>query len=151
LGLTDAELSLLLTDDDEIRELNAQFRQLDAPTDVLSFPLEDHVPTDGTWTGPLGDVVISLQTAARQAEAAEHQTRLAQTPGAAVADATAPPPDWSLDDETLFLLVHGVLHLLGHDHAEPDEEALMRREERRLFEAITTRRTPRRTSRPRHA
>ena len=99
------ELSMLLTDDGGIQPLNAQWRGKDQPTDVLSFPLDE---------GPvLGDVVISLETAARRVQG-----------------------DWTLDDELLFLLVHGVLHLLGHDHEEEDERAVMEAAEQALWTAL---------------
>ena len=82
------QLSVYLCDDRAIRRLNAQYRGVDAPTDVLSFPQSTH--------GLLGDVVISLETAARQA---------------GEGDASE-----VLRDEVRVLLVHGIVHLLGHDH-----------------------------------
>lgn len=101
------EVSVLLTDDAEIHALNRQWRGVDKPTDVLSFPqLEDLASLCAT--GTLGDVVISLDTARR--EAAERRV--------------------SLDDVMAHLMVHGILHLLGYDHAEPAEERLMRARER---------------------
>ena len=100
------ELSLVLTNDSKIQELNAQWRNIDAPTDVLSFPLEE---------GPiLGDVVVSVETA---------QTR-------------ANPPHWLLQDELLFLLIHGVLHLLGYDHIEADDRKEMEETEQALWTAL---------------
>lgn len=96
-----AELSLVVTDDHEMRQLNRKWRGLDRTTDVLSFPM-DHGPP------MLGDIVISLETAGRQARQ-------------------------SLQKELLFLLVHGFLHLAGYDHKRPKERAQMRRLERRLF------------------
>ncbi|WP_198807435.1 rRNA maturation RNase YbeY [Leptolyngbya sp. BL0902] len=99
------ELSLTLTDDREIAELNGTYRQMDRPTDVLSFAaLEDATPLapELLETEPLylGDIIISLDTAQRQADAAGH----------------------SLAWETVWLASHGFLHLLGWDH--PDEEQL---------------------------
>lgn len=119
------ELSLVLTDDPAIRALNAQWRGQDKPTDVLSFPLDESAegvdgPVPELEGGPLGDIVISLDTAARQA--AEHGL--------------------SLDEELTFLLVHGLCHLLGHDHGAPDEAASMRLEEDRLL-ALASPGTPR--------
>lgn len=100
------ELSLVLTNDAAIQELNARWRAVDSPTDVLSFPLEE---------GPrLGDVVISLETA-------ESRTR---------------GSEWLLEDEVLFLLIHGVLHLLGHDHMEEQERATMEAQEQALWTAM---------------
>lgn len=111
-------LSIVLTDDRVIRTLNLQWRQLDEPTDVLSFPMDEGetftAPNSPDHVSPLGDVVISLETAARQ----------------------APKHDYTLMDEVRFLLVHGVCHLLGHDHGEPEEAARMREAERRLLAAI---------------
>ncbi|HZG37610.1 MAG TPA: rRNA maturation RNase YbeY [Nodosilinea sp.] len=99
------ELALKLTDDGAIAALNGQFRQLDKPTDVLSFAaLETDVPLmdDILAAEPLylGDIVISLDTAARQADEAGHSLR------------------W----ETAWLAAHGFLHLLGWDH--PDDDTL---------------------------
>lgn len=109
----DSELSLAIVDDTEIRDLNARFRDKDRATDVLSFSLleGDHADFRG---GLLGDVVISLETARRQARA-RHR---------------------ALDDEMARLLIHGVLHLLGHDHERDDEARAMRAEERRLWKAL---------------
>jgi probable rRNA maturation factor len=104
-----SELSIVLVSDGEIRELNRGYRERDRATDVLSFSL-----VDGDWAsfrgGMLGDVVISIETAVRQARR-RHR---------------------SLNDETARLLIHGVLHLLGHDHEAPEEYRRMRAEERRL-------------------
>ncbi len=110
LGLARSELSLVLLDDPAMAELNRRYRSREGPTDVLSFSLlEGRYPE---FRGRLlGDVVIGIDTAARHA-----------------ADRGA-----SLDDELLRLLVHGVLHLLGHDHEEPAEARRMRAAERRLL------------------
>jgi probable rRNA maturation factor len=103
----DRELSVMLTDDEGIRALNAQWRDEDKPTDVLSFPMDAPV-------GPFGDIVLSVPTATRQA--AEH--------------------GWTLRQELTFLLVHGFAHLLGHDHGEPAQAAAMRAEEERLLARV---------------
>ena len=100
LELPDAELSVLLTDDLEIQRLNRQHRQMDKPTDVLSFAMDESVPDPA---GILGDVVISLDTAERQARSRRRP----------------------LIEEVRFLLAHGVLHLVGYDHAEPGEKRQM--------------------------
>lgn len=99
------EVSILLTDDKQITELNREYREIDAPTDVLSFSqLEGDEDFAGEQNdGLLGDVVISVETAKRQADVQVH----------------------SVDEEIDMLLVHGILHLLGYDHAEPDEEKKM--------------------------
>ncbi|MGH0032003.1 MAG: rRNA maturation RNase YbeY [Myxococcota bacterium] len=112
-GRGDAELSVALVDDATIRELNARYRGRDAATDVLSFSLVDgeHAERRGDL---LGDVVISLETAERQARRRRHD----------------------LEDEVVRLLIHGVLHLLGHDHERDDEARAMRAEERRVARAI---------------
>jgi len=115
MGVQGAELSVLLTDDAEMRTLNAQWRGKDVPTDVLSFPQEDG-PRPPGMPRALGDVVISLETA-------ERQQRRGALPR--LRDALGGDPGWSLADEVAFLLLHGVLHLLGHDHVEPDETAVM--------------------------
>ncbi len=92
--------------DQTIHELNRQYRNKDKPTDVLSFPLADEVcPT------LLGDVVISIDTARRQARQRKR----------------------AFADELRALLIHGILHLLGYDHEVSDSEAVrMRRKEREL-------------------
>jgi probable rRNA maturation factor len=100
------ELSLLLTDDVGIRELNNKWRGIDEATDVLAFPLEEGAC--------LGDVVISMDTAKQRVDL----------------------PDWLLEDEVLFLLLHGVLHLLGYDHIEEDERAHMEAQEQALWTAL---------------
>jgi len=96
-----AEMSLIITDNEEVRALNARYRGVDAPTDVLSFADGSVIPATGAPY--LGDVVISYPRAKAQAESGGH------------------PVEWEL----CLLAVHGVLHLLGHDHAKPSEKALM--------------------------
>jgi len=105
----EAELSLALVDDGAMAELNLRHRSRRGPTDVLSFSLLEG-PHSRHRGALLGDVVISVETAARQARRSGRR----------------------LDDELLRLLIHGVLHLLGHDHAEPTEARAMRAEQRRL-------------------
>jgi probable rRNA maturation factor len=100
LKLPEAELSVLLTDDRAIQILNRDHRQKDKPTDVLAFAMDESVPDPA---GILGDVVISLDTAARQAKARQRP----------------------LIEEVRFLLAHGVLHLVGYDHAEAAEKREM--------------------------
>lgn len=109
-GRPDAEVSVLLTDDAAVHALNRDWRGVDRPTDVLSWAQEPP-PTLLAMEDALGDVVISLQTAARQAAARA----------------------WSLDEEVALLTVHGILHLLGHeDETEPGAKA-MREIERRIL------------------
>jgi probable rRNA maturation factor len=120
-----AEATVLVTDDAEVQDLNRDYRGFDKPTDVLSFATQEG--EFAQFAGDeLGDIIISIETAARQAASAEHRGRVE-------GDA---PGRWTLDDELSFLAVHGLLHLLGHDHAEPEEEAEMRAEERRIWAAI---------------
>ena len=104
------ELTLTFVDVDDIAELNEHHMGKQGPTDVLSFPMDDE-PVDGVPT-LLGDVVISPAVAAGQF--ADHAG--------------------TLDDELALLVVHGILHVLGHDHAEPDETAVMRGREVALLE-----------------
>jgi len=104
------EVGVLLTDDDTMRHMNARFRGLDAPTDVLSFPLGDGL-NEGE---PFGDVVISCPTARRQAD--RH--------GA------------SLREELCRLLIHGTLHLCGYDHHARREAARMHSLTRRLMTEV---------------
>jgi probable rRNA maturation factor len=114
-GEGDSALSISLVDDREIQQLNREHRGKDKPTDVLSFPLyEAGEATPGEHERLLGDVVISIDTARRQA-----------------ADYDAP-----LQNEIYRLLIHGILHVLGHDHEEPAERTAMEAEERRLAAAI---------------
>lgn len=104
------ELTLSFVDSEDIAELNFEHMGKSGPTDVLSFPMDDE-PIVGVPT-LLGDVVISPAVAAGQF--ADHAG--------------------TLDDELALLVVHGILHVLGHDHAEPDETALMRARELDLLE-----------------
>jgi probable rRNA maturation factor len=90
----EADLSVMLTGDKQIQVLNCNFLGIDAPTDVLSFPASETDPETGRLY--LGDIIISVQRAESQCTAAGHP----------------------LEDELCLLVVHGVLHLLGHDHAE---------------------------------
>lgn len=105
------ELTLTFVDASEIAAMNAEYMGKVGPTDVLSFPMDDD-PTPGVPT-LLGDVVISPAVAAGQY--AEHAG--------------------TFDDEIALLVVHGVLHVLGFDHAEADQAAVMRRRELELLEA----------------
>ena len=104
----ECEISLSFVTDDEIREINSQFRKIDSSTDVLSFPLltfeeEEIIDKNENDEIVLGDIIISIDTAKRQAEEYEH----------------------SLEREIAFLTVHSMLHLLGYDHMEKDEEEEM--------------------------
>lgn len=116
LALAEAELSLVLTDDKRIAELNRLYLDRNGPTNVISFPqLEGPGPGEreaGLNPDLLGDVVISVETALREAESAGRE------------------PEWAIDR----LLVHGILHLVGFDHeAEGSDAAAMEDEEARLM------------------
>jgi probable rRNA maturation factor len=100
-ALASADMTIVLTDDAQLHELNREYLGVDAPTDVLSFPASEADPETGTPY--LGDILISIPRAKQQAEAAGH----------------------SVEDEVQLLVVHGTLHLLGHDHAEAGEKARM--------------------------
>ncbi|MEY2848950.1 MAG: hypothetical protein RI885_1615 [Actinomycetota bacterium] len=102
----DAELAILLVDEAAMEQLHVQWMDEPGPTDVLSFPMDELRPgTDDLQTpaGLLGDIVLCPQVAVAQAESAGHGTM----------------------DELLMLTAHGLLHLLGFDHAEPDDEKEM--------------------------
>ena len=115
LGAEDAarplELSIAVTDDETVRELNRRYRHEDAPTDVLSFSLEASPGFPPSGERQLGEVVIAYPTALRQAKAAGH----------------------GVDKELAHLLVHGILHLLGYDHESAREERAMRAREDALL------------------
>ncbi len=96
------EITLILVDDGQIRELNRTYRKLDRVTDVLAFDLQDEM-TGKEEDHILGDVVISVESAAAQAKEYGH----------------------SLEREIAFLAVHGILHLLGYDHSSAAEEKEM--------------------------
>lgn len=123
----DAEISVVFCDDPFIQQLNAEWMNRDRPTDVLSFPLFDDASV-APPEAPLGDVVINLDYAERLVAEATHHARVADELG-------VPPSElaWDLFAEVEFLFIHGLLHLVGHDHATADEEARMKAEERRLW------------------
>ena len=111
-----AEVSLTFTDNEGIKRLNKEFRNIDKETDVLSFPLTDYTGTDMCIDEPemsLGDIVISLERAEAQAEEFGH----------------------SFEREVAFLTVHSMLHLLGYDHVNSEDEELDMR--RRQSEILT--------------
>jgi len=96
-----AGVSVVIDSDEQLQRLNHTFLGIDAPTDVLSFPSDEYDPDDKEQY--LGDIVISFARAAAQAEAARHPVM----------------------NEIQLLVVHGTLHLLGHDHAEAAEKSRM--------------------------
>ena len=109
-----AELSVVLVEETAMEQLHVQWMDEPGPTDVLSFPMDELRPgSDGedSPAGLLGDVVLCPQVAATQARQAGHSTA----------------------EELLLLTTHGILHLLGYDHAEPDEEKEMFGLQRKLL------------------
>ena len=96
-----SDITIVLTDDAQLHELNREYLGVDAPTDVLSFPASETDPETGARY--IGDILISVPYAAKGAKTAGHP----------------------LESELQLLVVHGVLHLLGHDHARPKEKAKM--------------------------
>jgi len=108
------EISLLLVDDQEIREINNEFREKDSVTDVLSFPIYSFKENDFPQENEdvlLGDIIISLETAKKQAKDFEH----------------------SFTRELMYLFVHGLYHLVGYDHEDEKDKVLMRKKEESLL------------------
>ncbi|TEB15380.1 Endoribonuclease YbeY [Pelotomaculum sp. FP] len=111
----DAEVSLVLVDDIYIRSLNSEYRGIDSPTDVLSFAMLEGEALPGQEEELiLGDVVVSVQTARRQADEYGHSFRR----------------------ETAYLTAHGVLHLLGYDHQEEEGREKMRLKEEEILASL---------------
>ena len=106
------DLTIVLTDDAQLQKLNHEYLGIDAPTDVLSFPATEMDPE--TRTTYLGDVLVSIPRAVEQAQ-------------------TAGQP---LESELQLLVVHGVLHLLGYDHAEPRDKTKMWAVQAQVLESI---------------
>lgn len=120
LGLQNSELSILIVNDAKIRKLNSQYRNIDKPTDVLSFAQEDD-DIDNMSPHLLGDVVISAETAKHQAK--EHQL--------------------DFTEELVLLIIHGILHLQGLDHERsPGEAKEMRQKTYKLFQHLFPGRKP---------
>jgi probable rRNA maturation factor len=130
LGIPDYELCIRIVDLDEIHQLNRSFRGIDKPTDVLSFPQQDwKVPLAFTGSNPaaklgglrsgppqvLGDIALCLD--------------IAKTNSASIAQPLA--------EEACFLIVHGILHLCGHDHIEPEEELIMIAQQKSLMSYLS--------------
>ena len=117
------ECSFIFVDNEQIREINANYRQKDAVTDVITFAIEDEMPGEIKIQGipmprMLGDVFISLPRTREQAERYGH----------------------SFERELSFLAVHGCLHLLGYDHIEPEEEKIMIGKQEDVLNALGIRR-----------
>lgn len=113
-GPDEAEVSLMLVDDQRIHSLNLEYRGVDRPTDVLSFALQEELeeePDSEFEDDMLGDIVISVERAREQAEEYGH----------------------SFDREIVYLAVHGTLHLLGYDHEEENDKQEMRSKEEEVM------------------
>ena len=108
----ESDLSIILSDDSRLHELNLNYLGVDAPTDVLSFPASETDPETGARY--IGDILISVPRAQAQADAAGHP----------------------LEAEVQLLVVHGVLHLIGHDHAEAEEKARMWKAQAEILERL---------------
>ncbi|MGY3775682.1 rRNA maturation RNase YbeY [Helcococcus sueciensis] len=108
----DYEISISVVDEEEIRQLNKEYRGVDSVTDVLSFPLfeRDEIPSEGM----LGDIVICSKRVVEQAEEFGH----------------------SQEREFVYLTVHSLLHLLGYDHIEEDERTEMRNKEKEIMKKL---------------
>jgi probable rRNA maturation factor len=115
---SNTELTIVVTDDTNLRRLNQQFLGIDAPTDVLSFPSGEIDPETGKPY--LGDILISYPRAEAQAESAGH----------------------AVEAEVQLLVVHGTLHLLGYDHADPEGEKRMRDAQNEILSVLRSSRRP---------
>lgn len=113
------EVSVLLADDIDIRQLNRDYRGIDAPTDVLAFSMREGEDGDVN-PSLLGDLVVSLETAARQAST---KNGLSGVCG-------------NLETETAVLTVHGMLHLLGYDHQTQEEATIMFEKQEGIFRTL---------------
>ena len=122
------EVSVLLTDDADIKHLNRDYRGIDAPTDVLAFAMREG--EDGNVSpNLLGDLVISVETASRQAETGGEFSATHSSLKTEMQLATYN----SLETEIALLAVHGVLHLLGYDHQTPKAAAAMFEKQEAIF------------------
>ena len=114
MGCDESEVGIVIVNDEEITRLNHQYLQRNRPTNVIAFPMASGDPSAPN-PHLLGDVVISAETAKRQAEAVGGKT----------------------EEEIFFLMIHGILHLLGYDHEKsPDERRKMEAKERELFYGV---------------
>jgi probable rRNA maturation factor len=116
----DGELSITLVDDEKMVELNKEYRGMDSTTDVLAFSQDEGfeilIPKDTDFVPLIGDIFVSVSTAARQAREMGH----------------------SLDREMNILLIHGILHLYGYDHENVYQETFMKEEEKAILSALET-------------
>jgi probable rRNA maturation factor len=112
--LPESDLTIVIDGDDRLRELNNEYLAIDEPTDVLSFPAEEEEVDPETGRLYLGDIVISYPRALAQSSASGH----------------------AVEAEISLLVIHGVLHLLGFDHAEPEEKQLMWSAQREMLNSL---------------
>lgn len=110
----ECEISILFCDDQSMRHLNKQYRDVDSPTDVLAFPQDEPGAADAVQHRTFGDIVVSLETAGRRTGSNREQYAC----------------------EVALLVIHGLLHLLGHDHEAKNEARRMRRLERKYLAAF---------------
>lgn len=117
----DIEVGITIVDDERIHEINREYRNVDRPTDVISFALDDDLEDsdepeliDGPAEHLLGDIIISVETASRQGEEFGH----------------------GLEREIVYLAVHGLLHLLGYDHMVEEDKVVMRAKEEEALRVI---------------
>lgn len=108
----DVEVSVSFVDNEEIRELNREYRNVDSPTDVLSFPMEED--SLGLFTPLLGDIVISLERALEQSKEYGH----------------------SFEREIAYLTAHSMFHLLGYDHMTDEDKKVMREKEKSVMKTL---------------
>lgn len=108
----DCEISLSFVDNNEIKNLNREYRNVDSSTDVLSFPMEDDFALN--HISILGDIVISLEKALSQSKEYGH----------------------SFNREMAYLTAHSMLHLLGYDHIEEDDKSIMRNKEKQIMKSL---------------
>lgn len=108
----DYEISVSFVDNEEIQYLNKTYRNVDAPTDVLSFPMDED--SYGLYTPMLGDIVISAEKALSQADEFAH----------------------SFKREVAYLTAHSMFHLMGYDHEMPEEKVCMREKEKEVMKAL---------------
>ncbi len=107
----EGEIGIVLTNDDTIHTCNREYRGVDRPTDVLSFPTQEGDELIAVPDGHIGDIMISVDTAARQAAELDHSTAR----------------------EIMFLAIHGTLHILGYDHMQPEDEEIMFKKQREIL------------------
>ena len=125
------EVSVLLTDDADIKHLNRDYRGIDTPTDVLAFAMRDG--EDGNVNpNLLGDLVISIETASRQVTTGDQFSATHSSFETEKQEATYD----SLETEVALLAVHGVLHLLGYDHQTQEEATVMFEKQKAIFSSL---------------